>query len=71
MDWMPTTAHIIYIPVILLLGFVGGWVMGSRATHNEIARQKEREEAREARRAERAARKAAREGGDGGDAAEA
>ena len=28
---MPTAAHFIYIPAVLLLGVVIGWILGSRA----------------------------------------
>ena len=31
-----TAAHIIYIPVALLLGLVGGYIMGARAARREI-----------------------------------
>jgi hypothetical protein len=28
---MPTAAHFLYIPAVLLLGVVIGWILGSRA----------------------------------------
>ena len=28
---MPTAAHFIYIPAVLLVGVVIGWILGSRA----------------------------------------
>jgi len=36
---MPTAAHFIYIPGILLLGIVIGWVLGSRAAADAYAAQ--------------------------------
>lgn len=50
---MPTTAHFIYIPVILVLGIVIGFVLGGRAARDAFAAQKEKEDARAARRAAR------------------
>ena len=36
---MPTTAHIIYIPIVLLLGIVIGFVLGGRAARDaEVSR---------------------------------
>ena len=41
----PTAGHFIYIPVILLLGIVIGWVLGSRAAADAMAmEQRKREE---------------------------
>ena len=34
---MPTAAHFIYIPGVLLLGVVIGWVLGSRAAADAYA----------------------------------
>jgi hypothetical protein len=51
---MPTAAHFIYIPGVLLLGIVVGWVLGSRAAADAYAAQ--------LRRAEEAARRAGRAG---------
>ena len=34
---MPTAAHFIYIPSILLLGVVLGWILGSRAAADAYA----------------------------------
>jgi len=47
----PTAGHFIYIPVILLLGVVVGWVLGSRAAADAMAMEQKK-------RAERAERKA-------------
>jgi proteasome assembly chaperone (PAC2) family protein len=35
---VPTIAHLIYIPGVLLLGIAIGFVIGARAARNEIAR---------------------------------
>jgi hypothetical protein len=41
----PTAGHFIYIPVVLLLGIVIGWVLGSRAAADAMAmEQRKREE---------------------------
>ena len=34
---MPTAAHFIYIPSVLLLGVVIGWILGSRAAADAYA----------------------------------
>jgi len=39
---MPTAAHFIYIPGILLLGIVIGWILGSRAAADAYAAQMRR-----------------------------
>ena len=36
---MPSAAHFIYIPAILLLGIVIGWILGSRAAADAYAAQ--------------------------------
>lgn len=51
---MPTTAHIIYIPAMLMLGMVLGYVFGSRATRDVLLADQARKEARAARRAAQA-----------------
>jgi hypothetical protein len=50
---MPTTAHFIYIPAILVIGIVIGFILGGRAARDAFAAQKEKEDARAARRAAR------------------
>jgi hypothetical protein len=54
---MPTAAHFIYIPAMLMLGVVLGFFFGSRATRDAIAAEQARKEARTARRARAAAAK--------------
>ena len=41
---MPTAAHFIYIPGILLLGIVIGWILGSRAAADAYAAKLRRQE---------------------------
>lgn len=41
---MPTAAHFIYIPSVLLLGVVLGWILGSRAAVDAYASQAKRAE---------------------------
>jgi hypothetical protein len=36
---VPTAAHFIYIPGVLLLGVVIGWILGSRAAADAYAAQ--------------------------------
>jgi hypothetical protein len=36
---MPTAAHFIFIPGVLLIGIVIGWVLGSRAAADAYAAQ--------------------------------
>lgn len=52
---MPTAAHFIYIPGMLLLGIVIGWILGSRAAADAHAADAKRREARAARDRERQA----------------
>ena len=40
---MPTAAHFIYIPAVLLLGVVIGWILGSRAAADAYATRLRRE----------------------------
>jgi hypothetical protein len=40
---MPTAAHFIYIPAILLLGVVIGYILGSRAAADAYAAQARRQ----------------------------
>lgn len=36
---MPTAAHFLYIPGVLILGVVVGWILGSRAAADAYAAQ--------------------------------
>ena len=54
-----TAGHFIFIPSILLIGIVIGWVLGSRAARDAFAAEMRRRD-------EKAARAAAKAGGAGG-----
>ena len=56
-----TAGHFIFIPAVLLIGIVIGWVLGSRAARDAFAAELKRRE----QRAEKA-RKAGQSGGAGG-----
>jgi hypothetical protein len=43
---MPTAAHFIYIPSVLLLGIVIGWILGSRAAADAYASELRKREAK-------------------------
>ena len=45
-----TSAHFIFIPTVLLIGIVIGWVLGSRAAKDAYAAELRRREERAARR---------------------
>jgi len=45
---MPAT-HFIFIPGVLLIGIVIGWILGSRAAHDAYAAELRRREEREKR----------------------
>jgi hypothetical protein len=46
---MPTAAHFLYIPGVLLIGVVIGWILGSRAAADAYAAQLKKQEARRAK----------------------
>ena len=56
---IPSAAHFIFIPTVLVVGIVLGFIMGSKATRDAFAL----EEKKAAERAERAAKRAARHAG--------
>ncbi len=56
---LPNSSHFIYIPVVFILGIVIGFMLGAKATRDEIALGQRKAAEREARLAERAARRAA------------
>jgi len=45
-----TSAHFIFIPTVLLIGIVIGWVLGSRAARDAYGAELRRREERAARR---------------------
>lgn len=52
---VPPSSHFIYIPVMLVLGIVLGFVMGSRATRDQIAMDQKKADERARKKAERRA----------------
>jgi uncharacterized membrane protein len=52
---LPPSSHFIYIPVVLILGIVLGFVMGAKATRDAIALEQRKAAEREERRARRQA----------------
>ncbi len=56
---MPPSSHVIYIPVVLLLGIVLGFVWGARVTKEAFMLAAKQAEERARKRAERAAARAA------------
>ena len=52
---LPPSSHFIYIPVILVLGVVLGFILGAKATRDAVALEQRRQADRAARRAARAA----------------
>ena len=45
-----TAAHFIFIPGVLLVGVVIGWILGSRAAHDALGAELRRREERQRRR---------------------
>lgn len=43
---IPTASHFIFIPAVLLIGVVIGWVLGSRAALDAMAGELRKREAR-------------------------
>jgi hypothetical protein len=56
---LPPSSHFIYIPIVFVIGIVLGFVLGAKATRDQIALDQKKAAEREARMAERAARRAA------------
>jgi len=48
--WDMTAGHFIFIPAVLMLGLVIGWILGSRAAADAYAAELKRREERAARR---------------------
>ena len=57
---MPPSSHFIFIPGVLILGLVLGFILGSRATKDAFAAEARKAEDRAKRKAERAAAAAPR-----------
>lgn len=43
---IPTASHFIFIPAVLLIGVVIGWVLGSRAAQDAMASEMRKRESR-------------------------
>jgi hypothetical protein len=43
---LPTAAHFIFIPAVLLVGVVIGWILGSRAAQDAMASEMRKREAK-------------------------
>lgn len=43
---IPTSSHFIFIPAVLLVGVVIGWILGSRAAQDAMASELRRRERR-------------------------
>jgi hypothetical protein len=52
-DLIPPVSHVIFIPAVLLIGIVIGWILGSRAAQDAYAAELKRREARDRDRAAR------------------
>ena len=46
---MPPSSHFIFIPAVLLVGIMIGWILGSRAARDAYAAELRRREEREKR----------------------
>jgi hypothetical protein len=55
-----TPSHILYIPMIALIGMFLGFILGARAARNSYDLERKRDEERAAARAERERKKAQR-----------
>lgn len=53
-----TSAHLLFIPGVLMVGMFLGFILGMRAARNQFDLERRREQEREAARAARAAKKA-------------
>ena len=54
---LPSSAHFIYIPGVLILGLVTGFIWGAKLTREAFALEAKRQDERAKRKAERAASK--------------
>ena len=43
---IPTASHFIFIPAVLLIGVVIGWILGSRAAQDAFAAELKKREAK-------------------------
>jgi len=63
---LPSSAHFIYIPGVLTLGLVIGFIWGARLTRESFALEAKRQQERQQQKAERAARRKAEQEAAGG-----
>lgn len=56
---MPPSSHFIYIPALLMLGLVLGFIWGARTTREALRLEQRAADERDRRKSERAARHAA------------
>ena len=54
---MPPAAHFVYIPAVMLVGIVIGFILGTRAAKDQEAQRARREAERQERRASRQPKK--------------
>ena len=47
---VPTAAHFIFIPAVLIIGVVIGWILGSRAAQDAMASELRKREGRRPKR---------------------
>jgi hypothetical protein len=46
---MPPSTHFIFIPAVLLVGIIIGWILGTRAAKDAYASEQKKREAKAAR----------------------
>jgi hypothetical protein len=46
---IPTASHFIFIPAVLLIGVVVGWILGSRAAQDAFASEMKKRERKSSR----------------------
>ena len=46
---IPNASHFIFIPAVLLIGVVIGWILGSRAAQDALASELKKREAKKAK----------------------
>ena len=51
---MPPATHFIFIPAVLLIGIIIGWILGSRAAKDAFAMELKKREARQEKEKHRA-----------------
>ena len=54
MNLIPPVSHVIFIPAVLVMGIIIGWILGSRAAKDAYAAELKRRDERAQRKAARA-----------------